>query len=142
MPNSSLRVPSYRHHRASGQAVVTINGRDIYLGKHNSAASRTEYKRVIAEWTTDDGTPPQTLGSHITVIEVAAAFLRHAKQYYRRPDGTQTNEVKNIKLTMQTYTDPRLLDEAEALAALPDLPLLAEAETDRVDGRIIKGEEG
>jgi hypothetical protein len=24
---------------------------------------------------------------------------------------------------MQTYTDPRLLDEAEALAALPDIPL-------------------
>jgi hypothetical protein len=28
----------------------------------------------------------------------------------------------DIKLTMQTYTDHRLLDEAEALDALPDLP--------------------
>jgi integrase len=38
---------------------------------------------------------------------VAQAFLRHS----------------DIKLTMQTYTDPRLLDESEALSALPDLPL-------------------
>ena len=32
-----LRIPSYRLHKPSGQAVVTINGRDIYLGKYNSA---------------------------------------------------------------------------------------------------------
>ena len=32
----------------------------------------------------------------------------------------------DIKLTMQTYTDPRLLDEAEALAALPHLALNSE----------------
>jgi integrase len=38
---------------------------------------------------------------------VAQEFMRHS----------------DIKLTMQTYTDPRLLDEAEALAALPGLPL-------------------
>jgi integrase len=38
---------------------------------------------------------------------VAQEFMRHA----------------DIKLTLQTYTDPRLLDEAEALDALPDLPL-------------------
>jgi integrase len=38
---------------------------------------------------------------------VAQEFMRHS----------------NIKLTMQTYTDVRLLDEAEALAALPDMPL-------------------
>ncbi len=29
----------------------------------------------------------------------------------------------DIKLTMQTYTDARLFDEAEALAALPALPI-------------------
>jgi integrase len=42
---------------------------------------------------------------------------RVAQRYMRHSD---------IKLTMQTYTDPRLLDEAEALDALPDLPLSGE----------------
>lgn len=36
----------------------------------------------------------------------------------------------DIKLTMQTYTDPRLLNVAEALDALPDLPLENAEETD------------
>ncbi len=30
---TSRRLPSYRCHKSTGQAVVTINGRDIYLGK-------------------------------------------------------------------------------------------------------------
>jgi integrase len=38
---------------------------------------------------------------------VAQEFMRHS----------------DIKLTMQTYTDLRLLDESEALSALPALPI-------------------
>ena len=34
----SLRPPKYRRHKAKGPAVVTLNGRDIYLGKYASAA--------------------------------------------------------------------------------------------------------
>jgi integrase len=45
---------------------------------------------------------------------VAQEFMRHS----------------DIKLTMQTYTDPRLLEEAEALAALPALPLHQVGERD------------
>jgi hypothetical protein len=47
---SSLRVLSYRRHKPTDQAVVTINGRDIYLGKWNSAASKDQYDRLIAEF--------------------------------------------------------------------------------------------
>jgi integrase len=47
------------------------------------------------------------LGKGKVAPRVAQGFMRHS----------------DIKLTMQTYTDPRLLDEAEALDALPDLPL-------------------
>jgi hypothetical protein len=47
---SKPRVPSYRHHRPSGLAVVTLNGRDRYLGIWNTEASRQEYERLIGEW--------------------------------------------------------------------------------------------
>ena len=40
---NSLRVPKYAHHKARGLAVVTINGRDVYLGKYGSAASHEAY---------------------------------------------------------------------------------------------------
>jgi hypothetical protein len=44
---SSLRVPSYCRHKPTDQAVVTINGRDIYLGKWNSTASKNEYGCIL-----------------------------------------------------------------------------------------------
>jgi integrase len=101
MPKLIHAAPSYRKHKATGQAVVTIGGRDIYLGKHNSAASRREYNRIIAEWIAHGGTLPQHQANDLTVIELAAAFMRHAGQYYRRPDRTPTNEVKNFKLAIR-----------------------------------------
>ena len=36
--STRARVPVYRLHMGSGQAVVTIEGRDIYLGTHGTDA--------------------------------------------------------------------------------------------------------
>ena len=44
------RTPSYRHHRASGQAFVEFDGRRVYLGRHGSEESRERYHALIAEW--------------------------------------------------------------------------------------------
>ena len=43
-------LPGYLHHKASGQAIVVINGKTIYLGKYKSKASREEYEKVIADY--------------------------------------------------------------------------------------------
>ena len=44
------KLPSYRHHKARGLAVVRLNGQDHYLGPYGSEASRREYDRLIAVW--------------------------------------------------------------------------------------------
>ena len=44
------RKPSYRLHKPSGQAIVTLSGKMHYLGEHNSPASLQAYERLIAEW--------------------------------------------------------------------------------------------
>jgi hypothetical protein len=44
------QLPSYRLHKQSGQAIVSLNGRDFLLGEHGSAASKQEYRRLTAEW--------------------------------------------------------------------------------------------
>ena len=36
MPRLVRTLPKYRKHKASGQAVVTLNGRDHYLGPHGT----------------------------------------------------------------------------------------------------------
>ena len=47
MPRLVNAVPRYRKHRRSGQAVVTIRGRDHYLGPYGTKASRLEYDRLV-----------------------------------------------------------------------------------------------
>ncbi|CAN5537961.1 hypothetical protein BH10PLA1_BH10PLA1_10000 [soil metagenome] len=43
------QLPSYRLHKQSGRAVVTLTGKDHLLGAHGSAASKQEYNRLISE---------------------------------------------------------------------------------------------
>jgi hypothetical protein len=50
MSNRTERLPRYRLHRPSAQAVVTLAGRDHYLGPHGTVASKAEYDRPVAEW--------------------------------------------------------------------------------------------
>jgi len=50
MPRLVHATPKYRLHRASGQAIVTIQGKDRYLGRYGSKSSKAEYDRLIAEW--------------------------------------------------------------------------------------------
>lgn len=45
-----MRLPKYRHHKATGQAVVTIRSKDYYLGKYDSPESREKYQRLIAQY--------------------------------------------------------------------------------------------
>ena len=54
MPRLTNATPKYRKHRASNQAIVTIDGQDFYLGPHGTRASRREYDRLIAEWLQND----------------------------------------------------------------------------------------
>ena len=103
-PKGSFKaLPDYRLHKASGRAVVTLAGRDHYLGVHGSRESRAAYDRLIGEWlaggrvatpVSPDGVAPP---AGISVVEVIAAFWRHAQTYYRKPDGTPTSELKNLR---------------------------------------------
>lgn len=72
MPRLTKACPKYRHHRASGRAVVTIAGKDHYLGPRRSKASKAEYDRLIGEWLSA-GRPLQRHApdAEVTVAEVS-----------------------------------------------------------------------
>lgn len=95
MPKNTSKTPSYRLHKTTGQAVVTLGGKDFYLGLHGSRASKREYDRLISEWLANDRTLKND-GDVITVTELMAAYLRYAKRYYVR-DGQPTGEFVSIK---------------------------------------------
>lgn len=78
-------VPAYRLHKATGQAVVTIKGRQVYLGRHNEPQSLQRYHQICA-----DSLAGVSEGG--TVAEVLLNYRKHAEGYYRK-DGKPTSEV-------------------------------------------------
>ena len=93
-------LPKYRKHRASGQAIVTLNGRDFYLGPHNSAASKQQYDRLISEWLTNRRQPLDLSEGEITLVELCADYLIYAREYYQK-DGRCTGVVPGIKSALK-----------------------------------------
>ncbi|MDB5308027.1 MAG: site-specific tyrosine recombinase XerD [Gemmataceae bacterium] len=94
--------PTYQLHKPCGQARVRLDDQDIYLGKYDSPESRQEYARIVAELTASNPSPKASIpGTSNSVNQILLAFLRHAQQHYRRPDGTPTNELKEYRLPMR-----------------------------------------
>jgi hypothetical protein len=73
------RLPSYRKHRASGQAIVNLNGQPLPR-PYGTKASRTEYDRLIAEWL-NRGKQPARAAAEITIMELLDGSLEHARQW-------------------------------------------------------------
>ena len=102
MRGPSKSLPKYAKHKASGKAVVRLNGTDIYLGPHGTKASKLEYDRVIGEWLANGRMLPSQRNEHesITIAQLSALYLRFAMSYYVK-NGKQTNEVSCIKAALK-----------------------------------------
>jgi hypothetical protein len=88
MSKRPQRTPSYCLHKASGQAVVRIDGVDHYLGKYGSPESKAEYDRLIAEWLGNGRRlSPPTVADGLTVAELILAYWQWAERYYRDERG-------------------------------------------------------
>ena len=105
MPNARpVRVPSYRLHRPSGQAIVTLSGKEFYLGKWQSEESQQEYQRLVSEWLASDMRLPvgekDKPQNALTVNQVVLAFWRHAESYYVK-NGKPTSELSCLKQSLR-----------------------------------------
>src|SRR5512147_1010980 len=101
MPRLLDRNPSYRRHKATGQAVVTLDGKDHYLGPWQSVASKAEYQRLIREWNAAGGVLPRE--APITIVELLNAFWKHAQTYYVDADGVATSELATYKTLIARF---------------------------------------
>jgi integrase len=106
-----IRIPSYRLHKGSGQAVVVLRGQSVYLGKWDSPESHTNYERVVEEWLASRRCRPHA-ASHsaiadtasvaaaragsLTVGQLILAYWQFAQGYYK-PDGETTSELRCIR---------------------------------------------
>ena len=80
--------------------MVTLSGRDIYLGRWGSKASRIEYGRLIGEWLASGRCLPNG-DPGVSVAELALAYWRYAKDFYRK-DGKPTGSMPRIRVAVRT----------------------------------------
>jgi integrase len=86
MPRLVHARPKYRKHRATGQAVVTLNSRDYYLGRYGTKDSRLAYARLMERWEQNDRILVEAANTPPTLIELCGRYLEFAKRYYRAND--------------------------------------------------------
>lgn len=113
MTRPTAPFPTYRNHKSSGQAVVTLGGHEHYLGKFDTAASRAEYDRLISEWIAAGRPKTGFLDSQLTVVVLCRDYLRHAKTYYcngNRGTGELHPIKAMIKLLRTHYGRQRAVD--------------------------------
>jgi integrase len=95
MSRHTPSIPSYRRHRSSGQAVVTLNGVDHYLGPFGTEASKAEYDRITSEWLVRGRRLVSHHGTDPLVKELILGFYSYCVATMRDV------EVDKVKLAMK-----------------------------------------
>jgi hypothetical protein len=119
VPRLYHRPPKYRLHKSTKQAIVSFNGRRIYLGPYGSEKSHQGYQEILTQWQSGrhqqghqaspesraqavaNAITPETLrekrrqGLAITINELVLVYRRHTKVYYRK-NGKITREAELI----------------------------------------------
>ena len=99
------RTPKYRRHCSGGRdrAFVELDGQRTYLGRYGSPESIQRYDQLVAEWLVS-GRRRAAEPADLTVVELCARFLKHAKRHYRRADGTPTSTIFNYESVIPHLT--------------------------------------
>jgi integrase len=85
IPPRQAGVPSYRKHTINGHtyAVVTLGGKDHYLGHYGTPESITRYDEVVARWLAAGRMlPEEQPTAALSVNEVLLKYVEHAARHY------------------------------------------------------------
>ncbi|HXT57095.1 MAG TPA: site-specific integrase, partial [Pirellulales bacterium] len=135
--------PKYRLHKARNSAVVTIDGRNHYLGPYGSPKSHELYARLIAQRQNALDLRPQALPRHddqLTIAELSVAYWRFANGYYRK-EGEPTGELTVVKPALRAlnrlYASSRVVDFGPlALQALQQHLIAADLARTYINGQV------
>jgi hypothetical protein len=76
-------LPTYRLHKKTGQAVLTLRDalgerHDVFLGPHGSKESWQEYQRVVDEWRAGNGTAQVQKRADLTIVELIKMYWQYS----------------------------------------------------------------
>jgi integrase len=112
MPKPSKSVPKYRHHKATGQAIVTLGGRDHYLGRFGSKSSRMLYDRMVSEWLASNRSLPPREGYEFLIKDLIIRYWKFVKEEFKakvtqrgKPNTTAERLRSCLRLLRNHYAD-------------------------------------
>lgn len=100
-PSGVPAAPAMFLHKATGQAVVKLAGRFVYLGLFGSEDAQQRYRRVTAEWQARGAFAPDAV---VLVKHAIAGYWKHAEVYYRK-NGKPTSELSVLRLAFRFLND-------------------------------------
>lgn len=107
MSSRPVRIPKYRRHK-SGQAFVQVKGERFYIGKHGTEESIERYNRFVAELTAsptpESVTPNSCVVRGALVVELCAAYLRWALEYYGETSGSMDRVKVSLRVLRETHS--------------------------------------
>ena len=113
MPRLYHRPPKYGRHEGTKQAIVSINGKRLYLGPYGSVESHQRYRRVVEDWEKNRQPAPKPAAPEkptltvedlqervkrrggVTITELVYVYRQHSHKYYRK-NGELTREATII----------------------------------------------
>ena len=112
-----ISVPTYRLHRRTARAVVTVRNldgsrRDILLpGEFNSDESRHEYERVLALLRTNNGCMSVAGQGDLTINELALRFMTETRHPLLRQSEYQGANGRAREFHMRALPLTRLFGD-------------------------------
>jgi integrase len=104
MTRSRKPTPSYLFHKATGRAravwpdATGAHVQTLLPGKYDSTESRTAFAQLQLEIEASPLQSPDIRSESVSVNELMLAYIEHAEQHYRSPEGKPTGETQHVKL--------------------------------------------
>ncbi|WP_149496385.1 hypothetical protein [Roseiconus lacunae] len=125
MPRPKKAMPDYRYH-VSGQAFVTLGGKDFYLGNHGSPESHAKYLSLVGESQANGlkapEVDPQQGNKSLTVTGLMADFIANGLKRISTAENHRQTFRNLATLVTDEYGDepvehfgPRKLEEVRDL---------------------------
>lgn len=139
MPKLTKAIPKYRKHKASGKAVVTIAGRDHYLGRYGTKSSQREYNRLVGEWLAGNRMPPPEEPAELAVKDLILRFLGTREAVLQGSKAT-CGQAKRWGRTASPIAaiDPRALWRYSSFGVRAGLPQSPTQSHDQREGLVEK----
>lgn len=108
MPRQKNAIPRMRLHKATGQAVVTIDGKDFYLGTHGKDETLIRYRRMIGDLAYEEA--HKAIVSHIADLESIKDSLEQQVCDAQQKIRTAEKELELLRWKAESYmlSDPKL----------------------------------